>query len=117
MIHHVINDKGGLYGRLSGQIRLEPFTLGEVENLLIAKEIRLDRKQLISLYMAIGGIPKYLNFVKPGMSAAHMLNEFCFKPQGFLFQEFPKLFKSLFDSAERHMTVVKVLAENRYGLS
>ncbi len=117
MIHHVINDKGGLYGRLSGQMRLEPFTLGEVENLLIAKGIRLDRKQLISLYMAIGGIPKYLNFVKPGMSAAHMLNEFCFKPQGFLFQEFPKLFKSLFDSAERHMSVIKVLAENRYGLS
>ncbi len=67
--------------------------------------------------MAIGGIPKYLNFVKPGMSASQMLNEFCFQPQGFLFQEFPKLFKSLFDSAEKHMLIVKVLAENRYGLS
>ncbi len=117
MIHHVINDKGGLYGRLSGQMRLEPFTLEEVENLLLAKGIRLDRKQLISLYMAIGGIPKYLNFVRPGMSAAQMLNEFCFKPQGFLFQEFPKLFKSLFDKSDKHMGIVKVLADHRYGLS
>ncbi len=117
MIHHVINDKGGLYGRLSAQMRLEPFTLTEVENLLIAKGIRLDRKQLISLYMSIGGIPKYLNFVKPGMSAAQMLNDFCFKSQGFLFQEFPKLFKSLFDHAEKHTKIVKVLAQNRYGLT
>lgn len=113
MIHHVINDKGGLYGRLSAQMRLEPFTLTEVENLLIAKGIRLDRKQLITLYISIGGIPKYLNFVKPGMSTAQMLNEFCFNSQGFLFQEFPKLF----DDEENCTKIVKVLAENRYGLT
>jgi predicted AAA+ superfamily ATPase len=116
MIHHIIDDKGGLYGRLSQQIRLEPFSLTEVENLLFFKGIKLDRKQLISLYMTIGGIPKYLNFIKPGMSVAQMLNEFCFKPQGFLFQEFAKLFKSLFDGAEKHIKVVKVLAQHRYGL-
>lgn len=117
MIHHIIHDKGGLYGRLSSQIRLEPFTLIEVENLLHAKCINLDRKQLITLYMAIGGIPKYLNFVKPGLSVVQMVNDFCFKPQGFLFQEFPKLFKSLFDGADKHLRIVKLLAENRYGLS
>ncbi len=117
MIHNVINDKGGLYGRLSAQMRLEPFTLTEVESFLLAKGIRLDRKQLITLYMAIGGIPKYLNFVKTGMSAAQMLNDSCFKSQGFLFQEFPKLFKSLFDESDKHMKIVKVLAENRYGLT
>lgn len=117
MIHHVINDKGGLYGRLSAQMRLEPFTLTEVENLLFAKGVRLDRKQLITLYMVIGGIPKYLNFVKHGQSVAQMANDLCFKPQGFLFQEFPKLFTSLFDGADKHGKIVKILAENRYGLS
>lgn len=116
MIHHVIHDKGGLYGRLSAQIRLEPFTLIEVEKLLQARGVQLDRKQLITLYMAMGGIPKYLNLIKPGMSTAQMLNEFCFKSQGFLFQEFPKLFKSLFDGADRHLKVVQLLAEKRYGL-
>lgn len=117
MIHHVINDKGGLYGRLSAEMRLEPFSLTEVEKLLLTKGVRLDRKQLITLYMAMGGIPKYLNFVRPGQSAAQMVNDFCFKPQGFLFQEFPKLFKSLFDGAEKHLKIVKILSENRYGLS
>ena len=117
MIHHVIDDKGGLYGRLSSQMRLEPFTLSEVEHLLIARGVKLDRKQLITLYMAIGGIPKYLNFVKQGSSVMQMINDFCFKPQGFLFQEFPKLFKSLFDDAHKHVKVIKILAENRYGLS
>ncbi len=117
MIHNVIHDKGGLYGRLSAQMRLEPFTLTEVECLLLARGIKFDRKQLITLYMAIGGIPKYLNFIKPGMSVSQLLEELCFKPQGFLFQEFPKLFKSLFDSAEKHIKVVKILAEHRYGLT
>jgi len=117
MIHHIINDKGGLYGRLSAQMRLEPFTLSEVEKLLLARGIKLDRKQLISLYMAVGGIPKYLNFIKPGMSVAQMVNDFCFKPQGFLFQEYPKLFKSLFDGAEKHAKIVKILSEARYGLT
>jgi uncharacterized protein len=117
MIHHIIDDKGGLYGRLSAQIRLEPFTLTEVEKLLLLKGIRMDRKQLITLFMAIGGIPKYLNFIKPGMSAAQMLNEFCFQSQGFLFQEFPKLYKSLFDKAEKHLRIVKILAAHRYGLT
>lgn len=116
MIRHVIHDKGGLYGRLSAQIRLDPFTLTEVEKLLYKKDIKFDRKQLVTLYMAIGGIPKYLNFVKPGMSVAQLLDDLCFKPQGFLFQEFHKLFKSLFDGAEKHMKVVKVLSANRYGL-
>ena len=116
MIHHVIHDKGGLYGRLSAQMRLEPFTLTEVEKMFQARGIHLDRKQLVTLYMAIGGIPKYLNLIKSGMSTAQMLNEFCFKSQGFLFQEFPKLFKSLFDGADRHLKIIKLLAENRYGL-
>lgn len=117
MIHHVINDKGGLYGRLSAQMRLEPFTLAEVEHLLHAKGVKLDCKQLVTLYMAIGGIPKYLNFVKPGQSVVQMINDFCFKPQGFLFQEFPKLFKSLFDGADKYVKIVKILAVHRYGLS
>lgn len=117
MIHHIIQDKGGLYGRLSYQMRLEPFTLAEVEQLLSIKGIRLDRKQLITLYMAIGGIPKYLNFVKPGLSSSQLIDELCFKPQGFLFQEFPKLFGSLFENAEKHIKIIKLLSNKRYGLT
>ncbi len=117
MIQKVINDKGGLHNRLTAQIRLEPFTLGEVKKLLQARNVHLERKELITLYMAIGGIPKYLNYVSPGQSIAQILNSLCFHPQGFLFQEFPKLYNSLFDKPEKHLRIIRILAEKRYGLS
>ena len=44
------------------------------------------------------------------------MNDPCFHPHGFLFQEFSKLFSSLFDKAENHIRVVKTLAKKHYGL-
>ena len=116
MIRNVIQDKGGLHNRLSASIRLEPFSLSEVEDLLRAKGVRFDRKQLITLYMAVGGIPKYLDFIKPGKSVAQLINDLFFHPQGFLFQEFPKLYSSLFDHSERHTKIISALAAKKSGL-
>ncbi|MDB2613583.1 ATP-binding protein [Chlamydiales bacterium] len=116
MIRKVIRDKGGLHNRLSAQIRLEPFSLSEVEELLRSEGVHFDRKQLITLYMSIGGIPKYLNFVEPGKSVSQILNEVCFNPNGYLFQEFHKLYESLFDKSENHIRVIRTLSDKRYGL-
>ncbi len=116
MIKKVINDKGGLHGRLSAQIRLEAFNLSETENFLIESGIHLKRKQLIELYMALGGVAKYLTQVSAGKSPAQIINELCFSPSGPLFSEFSKLYSSLFDSPEKHIAIVRTLAINRKGM-
>ncbi len=116
MIKKIINDKGGLYGRLSEQIRLEAFSLSETEHFLKEKGIRLQRKQLIELYMSLGGVAKYLTRVPSGKSPAQIINELCFSPSGPLFAEFPKLYASLFDSPEKHIAIVRALAKKRKGL-
>jgi len=116
MIKKVINDKGGLYGRLSSIIRLMPFTLSETEHFLRKSGVDLKRKSLIELYMALGGIAKYLHLVPKGLSVAQIVNELCFIPTGPLFSEFEKLYSSLFDSAERHIAIVRALAKKRTGL-
>ena len=55
MLSKLINNKGGLYNRVTQKIRLLPFTLQEVEAYFSMKNVVLDRYQIIQLYMALGG--------------------------------------------------------------
>src|SRR5882757_9587603 len=52
MINKVINNRGGLYNRVTQRIRLLPFTLRETESFLRANKVTLDRYQILQLYMA-----------------------------------------------------------------
>jgi len=63
------------------------------------------------------GVAKYLIQVPKGKSTTQIINELCFWPQGFLFSEFIELYQSLFDSAEKHIAVVRALAKKRKGVS
>lgn len=117
MIKKIIQNKKGLYGRLSDQICLQPFKLDEVELYLQSRYIYLDSKQLSELYMIVGGVAKYLSFVKPGMSAAQTINHLCFTSQGPLYSEFDELYSSLFGKADLHVKVVEVLSKKRNGVT
>ncbi|HVX00795.1 MAG TPA: ATP-binding protein, partial [Candidatus Babeliaceae bacterium] len=115
MIRKIIKNKGGLYGRLTAEIRLLPFDLKETEEFLRHQGIILDRKALIDIYMAIGGIPKYLSYIQKGQSALQIISQLCF--DGPLVDEFHELYSSLFDHHERHISIVKALAEHPQGLT
>jgi hypothetical protein len=116
MIHQVLNDKGGLYGRLSAHLRLRPFNLSEVEQFLQMKGIHLPRKQICEIYMVTGGVPKYLSFLTPGTSARQCIQSLCFTPQSPLIGEFHKLMHSLFKNPELHIGIIKALASKRRGM-
>lgn len=116
MIQQVLNNKGGLYGRLSAHLRLRPYTLLETERYLISRGVHLPRTQICEIYMVTGGIPKYLSLVTPGKSAAQNIHSLCFTPQSPLLTEFHKLYHSLFSSPEHHVAIVKALAKSRKGL-
>lgn len=117
IIKKIVKDKDGLHGRLSAKIRLQPFTLSESERFLESEGVTLKRKQLIELYMAIGGVAKYLINVPAGKSTVQIINELCFSPHGFLFSEFIDLYRSLFDESEKHIAIVQALAKKRTGMS
>lgn len=117
IIKNIINNKGGLHGRVTQKIRLLPFTLAETEEFLKSRYIDLDRKQLIDIYLAIGGVPKYLLYVEKGKSAAQIINDLCFSASGGLYDEFNQLFRSLFDNYKHHLALVKALAKSVGGLS
>ncbi|MGK0366642.1 MAG: AAA+ ATPase superfamily predicted ATPase [Saprospiraceae bacterium] len=117
MIKKVVNHRGGLHNRITRRIRLNPFTLSETEEYLSQRGIRFDRYQIVQIYMALGGIPHYLKEVKKGKSAAQNVNDICFSDSGILQDEFLRLYTSLFDKAERHISIIKLLAKKRKGLT
>lgn len=117
MIEKVINDRGGLHNRVTKLIFLGPFSLGETEAFMQSKHVHLSRYQITQLYLAMGGIPMYLDQVKPGLSAIQNIQEICFHKDGYLRREFDRLFSSLFDNAENHLKIVRALATKKIGLT
>lgn len=117
MINKLINNKGGLHNRVTGRIKLLPFTLSECEEFLNSKKTVLDRYQLIQLYMVFGGIPFYWDEVQPGSSAAQNIENICFAENGLLRNEFNNLYASLFSKSDRHITIVRTLAQKSKGLT
>lgn len=117
IIRNIINNKGGLHGRVTRKMRLLPFTLSETEEYLKSRHIELDRKQVIDIYMAMGGVPKYLSLIQRGKSATQIINDLCFSLNGGLYNEFDNLYKSLFNYYEYHIAVVKALAKASDGLT
>ncbi|MEM6395451.1 MAG: ATP-binding protein [Bacteroidota bacterium] len=117
MIKKVINDRGGLHNRVTRLIQLKPFSLTETKAFCESKKINLSPFQILQIYMAIGGVPMYLNQLKSGLSAVQNIQLLCFDRQGYLRDEFDRLFASLFFKHERHVEIVKILAENRLGLN
>lgn len=117
MIQNIVNNKGGLHNRITRKIRLLPFNLEETEKYLHARQVNLDRYQVLQLYMIMGGIPHYLKGVNKGESSAQAIDRICFTKDGLLENEFKNLYHSLFDDATRHLAVVRALAGDNAGLT
>ena len=116
MLEHVVNAKGGLHNRITKLITLMPFTLGETKAFLNAKQIEISHYQIIQLYLAMGGIPFYLDHIEKGKSAAQNIQNMCFTKDGVLRIEFDNLYPALFDNAGNHIKVIKALATKSSGL-
>jgi AAA+ ATPase superfamily predicted ATPase len=117
MLDTLVHAKGGLHNRLTAIIPLRPFTLKETQEYLTYNGVKFNKRQMIDVYMVIGGIPHYLNGITPGFSVTQSLNQLCFQKDGFLFSEFKILFSSLFDSSEAHNELIRIIARARQGVS
>ena len=117
MVKDILNNKGGLHNRITSTIRLLPFNLHETDLFLKNRGIRYSHYDVLQIYMAIGGIPHYLDKLKKGKSVAQNIDKLCFSKDGFLREEFKKLFVSLFDNSEKHLAIVKTLAKCKKGIT
>lgn len=117
MVKKIIKNKGGLHNRISRQIRLLPFNLAETDEFLKTRGLKYTKYDVVQLYMALGGVPHYLEKLKKGMSVSQNIDQICFSKDGGLSDEFNQLFASLFQDSERHMKIIRLLASNNRGFT
>ena len=115
MLDNLINNKGGLYGRLTGEMKLSPFSLRECEEFYESRNIKMSRYNVAQAYMVLGGIPFYMDFFNPSLSLAQNIDALFFDRRPKLGDEFERLFNSVFDNAEGCMKIIRVLGQRHAG--
>ncbi len=113
----LVCSKGGLFNRHSARLYLEPFTLAETKEYLDKNNMHWSNYDIAQLYMIMGGIPFYLNQLDSSLSLNENVDNIFFKEHGLLWDEFQRLYSTLFNDDERYIKVVETLSKNKYGLT
>ena len=117
ILEHFIHTKGGLHNRITGRICLTPFTLEETQQYLQYRGISLNHQQVAELYMVMGGVPHYLKAISKGRSAVQNINQICFTESGLLWDEFQKLYASLYRDSGIYIKLIRLIAAQKQGIS
>ncbi len=113
----LINNHGGLYGRVTHEIKLEPFTLNECEACLKERHVNFSRYDVVCSYMIFGGIPYYLNYFDRTLSLAGNVDMLLFSKNAPLRLEFDRLFASIFKNADMAKRIVELLSTRGVGFT
>ncbi|MCR5456043.1 MAG: AAA family ATPase [Bacteroidales bacterium] len=117
IVDNIIDNHGGLHNRITHEMYLRQFSIGEVEKYLSAYGFDYDRYSICQLYMAIGGVPYYLSLLDNSKSVAQNIDALFFGIKAQLKNEFERLFKSLFKNSEQYIQVIEILATSPNGMS
>lgn len=117
MIDNIVNARGGLHNRLTGQIHLKPFTLHECEEYLQTRNIIFSRHQILQCYMILGGVPYYWSLLKKGRSLPQNIDDLFFAENAPLQNEYYNLYAALFQKPEQYMRIVEALSKTKKGIT
>ena len=117
MLDKLVNNHGGLYGRLTYEIRLSPFSLAECELFFKKRGVKMSRYDIAQANMIVGGIPYYLNYFEKDKSLAQNIDRMFFTGGATLKNEFSRLFSSVFTKPDEMMRIVRFLSKRRCGFT
>ncbi len=115
ILDKLINNHGGLYNRVTYEIKLSPFTLSECKEFLESKQVKLSDYDITQSYMILGGVPFYLGYFEKGRSLAQTTDTLFFQSNAKLKDEYNRLFESGFSNPEAMKTLVKFLSKRNAG--
>lgn len=115
MSDKLINNHGGLYNRLTSEIKLEPFNLNECEEYFKERNVSFSKYDIVSAYMICGGIPYYLSYFDGSLSLAQNIDNLFFSKSAPLNNEFNRLFNSIFSYPEYMKLIIKSIGKKRIG--
>ena len=101
-----------LYGRTDLQLRLDPFSLEEAGGMLPGKGF----DEVMEAYLCLGGVPKYLELVRDHPSVRTAVEQLAFEDNGYLVEEYDRVFASHFGRNPDYRKIVLALSEQAQGL-
>lgn len=117
ILGNLARNKGGLYGRLTCEMKLLPFTLKECEEYFANENILLSRYDIVQSYMVFGGIPYYLSYFRKGISFEGNIDNIIFGSNPRLKDEFNRLFNAIFGNPEDCKKIIRLLATRHSGFT
>ena len=75
------------------------------------------RKDILEMYMVLGGIPYYWSFVRRGLSVSQNIDQLFFAEDAKLKYEFQALYHILFARPDSYIDVIKALTHRKAGLT
>jgi len=87
-----IIDNRAFYGRRSLDLVVPELPLGECVKFWGEAAGRIPTREIVDVLSVTGGVPKYLEEVQPGLSAAENLRRMCYLPKAPLREDFDEMF-------------------------
>jgi AAA+ ATPase superfamily predicted ATPase len=101
----------GFLGRISLNLTVKELPLEDCDQFWApAKNISPYEK--FKVLAVTGGVPKYLEEIRPRKHAEENIRHLCFEPSGLLFQEFEQIFSDLFSTRSKmYKEIVQTIAD------
>ena len=87
----------GFLGRVELTLTLEELHLNECRQFWGPHNKQLSAYEIFKVLAVTGGVPRYLESIVPRKSAEENIKSLCFIKEGYLYNEFEKIFHDLFD--------------------
>jgi len=95
IVENILNSTG-FVGRDSLDLELQELSPSESRRLLGPAGERMSVRELLDLMSVTGGVPKYLEEIRPEISVDENIRKMCFMTRGLLFREFDDAFNGVF---------------------
>ena len=108
----------GFMGRVSLELSPGELSLSDCNRFWKEKASRISAKEKLKLLAITGGVPRYLEEININLSAEENIKSICFSKEGFLFNEFDRIFTDIFSSrADAYKKIIETLVNGNKSVS
>ena len=112
---NILNNTG-FVGRISRDLVLDELPLRDATKFWGGAAERRSAQDLLDVFSVTGGVPRYLEEVRPSLSALENIRRMCFLPDGTLFKDFKRIFADVFgERAMLKRRILQTLANGALG--
>lgn len=107
----------GFVGRISVDMTLDELPLNVCNQFWHPRESMVSAYEKFKVLSVTGGVPRYLEEVRPDWTAERNIEVMCFEKEAFLFHEFQRIFSDLFSGRnDSYLKIVQLLAQGNATL-